>query len=223
MNCVASKLNEMLWPSNHHRHTAEFAVTSIDPVRHLLFYGPPGTGKTSGMTAVAVEAMRFCGVSASNLRELTSTGDVLLVDDEYGYGIETLQSLSEWSRRYSLNGLSRKIIIADEFDNYHATTWSKWKLMLDRFSKLNVQVLAATNHLSKIDTAVVDRFEQLHMSLDGRAGREELRDWLQLQIRQRKLTEMSPVQIGNILNRAGGSIRRLVAEIDRWQFDQRSE
>jgi cell division protease FtsH len=143
--------------------------------RGIMLYGPPGTGKTMLARAVAAEAgVPFYYASGSDF-----------VEKYVGVGARRIRDLFARARK-----AGRGVIFFDEFDalgkarggaNSHEEreqTLNQLLVELDGFSTTDdVVVIAATNRLDILDTAVLrpGRFNRkIHVGLPDVVGRAEI-------------------------------------------------
>lgn len=163
----------------------------------VLFYGPPGTGKTLMARSVAGEAgVPFLSISGSDFSELY-----------VGSGARKVRNLFEQARKKSPS-----IIFIDEIDAVGSSrsgeTNSEYKQTLnallaemDGFNKDDIVVIAATNRLEDLDSALIrpgrfdkrvaigapdkkDRLEILQVHSKGKTLAEDvdLEKWAKLTI-----------------------------------------
>ena len=130
---------------------AEGVAGAIDPTGRLLLHGPPGTGKTRLARELAEQADRPLRVVCAS--------DLL---DRYVGGTErNIRSVFERAAR------DRQVILLDEVDSLLADrsnavrTWevSQVNELLARIDGFEGLLLAATNRLEMIDSAVLRRFD----------------------------------------------------------------
>jgi cell division protease FtsH len=157
------------------RHPDRFARLGATLPRGVLLYGPPGTGKTMLARAVANEAgVAFLHVSGSEF-----------VEKYVGVGARRVRDLFAQARK-----IGRAVIFVDEFDalakqrggaNGHEEreqTLNQLLVELDGFSPNdNIVVIAATNRLDVLDSAVLrpGRFNRkVHVGLPDVRGRREI-------------------------------------------------
>ena len=157
------------------RDPDRFARLGATLPRGVLLYGPPGTGKTMLARAVANEAgVAFLHVSGSEF-----------VEKYVGVGARRVRDLFLQARK-----LGRAVIFVDEFDalakqrggpNGHEEreqTLNQLLVELDGFSPNdNIVVIAATNRLDVLDSAVLrpGRFNRkVHVGLPDVRGRREI-------------------------------------------------
>jgi cell division protease FtsH len=157
------------------RDPDRFARLGATLPRGVLLYGPPGTGKTMLAKAVANEAgVAFLHVSGSEF-----------VEKYVGVGARRVRDLFAQARK-----LGRAVIFVDEFDalakqrggaNGHEEreqTLNQLLVELDGFAPNdNIVVIAATNRLDVLDSAVLrpGRFNRkVHVGLPDVRGRREI-------------------------------------------------
>ena len=181
--------------------------------RGIMLYGPPGTGKTMLARAVAAEAsVPFHYASGSEF-----------VEKYVGVGAKRIRDLFAQARK-----LGRGVIFFDEFDalgksrggpNSHEEreqTLNQLLVELDGFATTDdVIVIAATNRLDVLDTAVLrpGRFNRkIHVGLPDVKGRREILDvhsrnkplgvTTDLEELARKTYGFSGAQLADLLNEA---------------------
>lgn len=147
-------------------------VGAIMP-KGILLYGPPGTGKTSIARAIAGEAAAdFFQVSATDFIELY-----------VGMGPKRVRELFDQARQSS-----KAIIFIDEIDaigikrtgetnSEYRNTLNELLRQMDGFTRSNVTVIAATNRIEDLDTALLrpGRFDRLvEIALPDQESREDI-------------------------------------------------
>lgn len=155
------------------RDPRKFASLDIKPPRGILMYGPPGTGKTMLARALAGESsVNFIAESASNF-----------VTKYVGSGPENIRNLFRRARRYAPSILFIDEIDAigkkrsgGEFNRPQEETLNSLLTEMDGFSTSPAKpviVLAATNLVESLDTALVRRFDrEVEVDKPDRAARE---------------------------------------------------
>lgn len=128
-------------------------------VPNLMLYGPSGTGKTTFMGAIAREVQKYLGKVSLTVYRLNAGA----VKDSLVGGSE--KNITEALDRIK-TGPKPAIVIIDEADSLigtgrfgaHETTHTVTgivKAKISEFAEINgLMVLAATNHIDKIDTAI---------------------------------------------------------------------
>ena len=210
-----------------------FAALGAQAPRGVLLYGPPGTGKTMLARAVAAQAgVDFFSASGSSFVEMF-----------VGRGAARIRRLFKEARK-----AGRAVIFIDELDaiggarsggggdggtSEREQALNQLLVELDGFerAKGTVIVIAASNHVEKLDRALLrpGRFDrQVLVSPPDRDGREAiltahakgkpLGPDLDLRDVARKTTGMTGAQLANALNEAaiiaGRAERRSIARED---------
>ena len=152
-------------------HAESFAQQNIAVPRGILLYGPPGTGKTQIARTIAQESsLAFIGVSTTDLKA-----------NFVGQSANKVRELFERAR-----SMSPCILFIDELDivappreqsahdSFNKEIVGQLLQELDgiKSSSQAVFLLAATNHLDGIDTALLSRFPtRLAIDLPDQAAR----------------------------------------------------
>ncbi len=215
------------------RDPDRFAALGAQPPRGVLLFGPPGTGKTMLARAVAAQAgVDFFSASGSSFVEMF-----------VGRGAARIRRLFKEARKSG-----RAVIFIDELDaiggarssgggdggtSEREQALNQLLVELDGFERDpgTVIVLAASNHVDKLDRALLrpGRFDrQVLVSPPDREGREAilrahskgkpLGPDLDLTDVARKTTGMTGAQLANALNEAaiiaGRAGRGWIARVD---------
>lgn len=210
-----TSISHMLLHNDHDRETVRMAIHSSKPPSVLL-YGPPGTGKTTLMELMAVEAINSLDASVTDFEGAERTGDVIVMDQRTGYGVDALKHVEERAALLSLNQFDRRWLIIDEVDAIEARLTARVKTILDELQqRRGVQVFAATNHFDRVDPAIRNRFVPIHMNF---FSDEAMLTWLADAVRRFQLPPLSQVQAVSMVTRSAGSMRSLYMELERYAF-----
>ncbi|AQS85137.1 MAG: ATP-binding protein [Acetobacter aceti] len=114
----------------------------------LMFEGPPGSGKTSAADALLLS--RY-----TDLHETPS--DIIYLNAAVNRSEDGVRSAIEGARCFGQNSSGKKFLILDEVDCLSSTAASTLKGKLDGLGE-DTPVILTTNHLSKLDKALVSRF-----------------------------------------------------------------
>jgi cell division protease FtsH len=173
------------------KHPEEYHALGAEMPKGILLDGPPGTGKTLLARAIAGEAncnfivshasqfiCKYVGTGASAIRELFDQArankgpTIVFIDELDAIGNRDRNENQEY--RHTINEL------LNQMDGFHADE--------------NIVVMAATNHLKSVDSALLrpGRFDRtVNVPLPTRDGRQET---LEYYLKQRKLDELVDVK-----------------------------
>lgn len=213
-----TSLSDLIWPNDDVRLGVEAALVPGTPIA-VLFHGDPGTGKTTAAGLLASTAMRRLSPTASN-EEINSsmTTDVRWINYASGYGVDVLESSSEWSKMYAQNASGRKWLIIDEIDNLSPAAQGYLKPLMDDFTKRDVQFFATTNNLHKISRGVTDRM--LTVLMDNIAS-DVLISWSSSWISAQGLPPLSALALRELVTNARGSVRHVRRDLELYARKQR--
>ncbi len=213
-----TSLSDLIWPNDDARLGIEAALIPGTPIA-VLFHGDPGTGKTTAAGLLASTAMRRLNPTALDEEIKSSmTTDVRWINYASGYGVDVLDSVSEWSKMYPQNASGRKWLIIDEIDNISQAAQGYLKPLMDDFTQRDVHLLATTNYPLKISRGVIDRMMTIHM--DNIAS-DVLISWSSDWISAQGLQPMSAVALRELVTNARGSVRHVRRDLELYARKQR--
>lgn len=133
--------------------------------QHLLFHGSPGTGKTSTAITIAKE---------NNI-------PYLYIDASTETSVEVLrEKISKFCSTMSIMdgpGASSKIVILDEVDGVSEQFNKALKATIERFENTS-RFIATTNHINKVPSTVLSRFEQICYDFTEEEESEMIRGYI---------------------------------------------
>jgi len=148
---IPDEVNELV---KQLRNNTAYKTFNIDLPKGILLAGPPGTGKTSLVRALSEEAgCEFIAISAAEF-----------VDSFVGGGAQKIRDLFTEARTKAINSETKKtIIFIDELDsigkrqgNSLDSTITELLTQMDGFEEDDsIVVIAASNHVSNIDPALL--------------------------------------------------------------------
>ena len=174
---------------------------SKEDMRPLILYGPNGTGKTTIARLLAEKILGY--IEGFNILEL----DPFLLEGE-------AKTRSTIYHHVSLRGLEGdlKILILDEFDQFHKPVVRSIKSSIDRYGQ-SVLFIATTNDLSAMDKGHRSRALSLQML------QPPLERWLP-RIKIILNAESVPVPkerlLREMLGNSGGDNRQFLADLQRY-------
>lgn len=165
-----SHIESVLWEEKYRPKTIEdlilpkrlYEKVKSGTYQHFLFYGPPGTGKTSTAKILANgHAVKYINCS----RE-TSVENVRTQIRDFA---STLSIMND--------AKSLKVIILDEIDGVSDQYMKALKGTIEEFHA-TTRFIATSNHINKIDDAILSRMECLNFSYSQDEEKEVLKQYL---------------------------------------------
>ena len=160
------KLGDLVFPTALAKSNCEtFVKGNLD---WLLLYGAPGSGKST-----AAKTLMKCRIP-----DLNEIFDVIYHNGSKDRSIEGLKKAFEALKICGLNSLGQKVLILDEVDQLSSVASDALKGELDWFAGKKTPMIMTTNHVNKLDPAVLDRLVSINWPNLSTA---EMSQWIKLQ------------------------------------------
>jgi len=159
------QVKELIWLTRRRYEELKATQKAPPPFDHVLLYGPPGTGKTSIAQMIADQSLGDDGNPMKIIRLMAS--DFMQINKE-GDRIGVLKEMFHVARK-----MGNCIIFLDEIDGMVAQRGKENESsnrafldhLLDEMATPSTKyfVIAATNHIEKVDKALLSRFRRKMM------------------------------------------------------------